>query len=75
MVAHLVKTFPSFCRTRRFVTMFTVFRYWTLSWSSWMWFRSPHPFPFKISFNVILPSALISAKWSLLPFRLADQET
>jgi len=36
IVAQLVKNFPAFCGTRRFVTVFTRTRHWSLSWATWI---------------------------------------
>jgi hypothetical protein len=57
----LVKKFPAFYGTRRFISAFTSAHYLSLSWAS------PYPsFHFlKISLNIILPSTSGSPQWSL----------
>jgi hypothetical protein len=42
-VAQLLKNFPSFYGTRRFITGFTRARHWSLSWARSIQFMSPHP--------------------------------
>jgi len=39
-VIQLVKKFPAFCGTHRFITMFTKAHHWTLFWAKWV---HPHP--------------------------------
>ena len=39
----LVKKFPAFCGTRRFITAFTSARHLSLSWASLIQFIPPHP--------------------------------
>jgi hypothetical protein len=41
-VSQLVKKFLSFYRTRRFITVFTGNRHWSLSWFSWIQSIPPH---------------------------------
>jgi hypothetical protein len=40
---HLVKIFPSFYGTRRFITAFTSAKYLSLFWASAIQFITPHP--------------------------------
>jgi hypothetical protein len=47
-VVQLLKYFPTFCGTRRFITMFTRARHWSLSWARWIQSTPPHP----ISLNI-----------------------
>jgi hypothetical protein len=35
-VAQLVNKFPAFYGTRRFITVFTTARHWSLSWARWI---------------------------------------
>ena len=53
----LVKKFPSFCRTRRYTTMFKRVRHWSPSWTRW----TPHPISVRF-INIILPSIPTSSK-------------
>ena len=61
---HLVKKFPAFYGTRRFITAFTTARHLSLSGA-----RSIHSMPplhfLNSYFNIILPSTLGFSKWSL----------
>jgi hypothetical protein len=62
----LLKKFPAFYGTRRFITIFTRARHLSLSWPRLIQ-SMPHP-PSnlsKIYFNIILPSMPGSYKWSL----------
>jgi len=60
----LVKKFPAFYGTRKFITEFTTARHLSLSWA-----RSIHSMPqlhfLNSYFNIILPSMLGFSKWSL----------
>jgi hypothetical protein len=61
----LVKKFPAFYGTRKFITPFTSARHLSLSWA-----RSIHSIPptskfLKINLNVIVPSTPRSPQWSL----------
>ena len=59
--SQLVKIFPAFYRTRRFITAFTSARHLSLSEPAR---SSPHPTPhfLKIHLNIILPSTPRSSK-------------
>jgi hypothetical protein len=59
----LLKKFPAFYRTQRFITVFTRARH--LSLSSARLIQSMPPYLSKIHFNIILPSTPGSFKWSL----------
>jgi hypothetical protein len=64
-VAHVVKKFPVFYGTRRFITVFC----WTLFWTKWMYSKSSSYFS-KMHIGIILPYVLRFSKWFLLGFRL-----
>ena len=61
----LVKKFPAFYVTRRFVTAFTTTRHLSLSWASSIQVHIPTSYFLKIHLNIILPSMPGSPKWSL----------
>ena len=61
----LVKKFPAFYGTRRFITTFTTARQLSVSWARSVQSMLTDPYFLKIHFNIILPSMLRSAKWSL----------
>jgi len=46
-VAHFVKKFPTYYGTRRFITVFTTARHWSLSWARWIQFILSHPIPLR----------------------------
>jgi hypothetical protein len=49
-IVQLLKNFPAFYGTRRFITAFTTALHWSLSWA-----RSNPPHPSKIHFNIVHP--------------------
>jgi len=62
----LVKQFPAFYGTRRFITKFTSTRQLSLSWATSVQSRPCSPSDFlKIHLNFIFPSMPGSSKWSL----------
>jgi len=61
----LVKKFPAFYVTRRFVTAFTTTRHLSLSWASSIQVHIPTSYFLKIHLNIILPSTPGSPMWSL----------
>jgi hypothetical protein len=42
-VAQLLKNLPIFCGARRFNSVFTRARHWSLFWANWIQFIPPHP--------------------------------
>jgi len=66
-VCQLVKKFPAFYGTRRFITSFTSVRHLSLSRASSIQFIPPTSHFLKIRLNIILPSTPWSPKW---PFSL-----
>jgi len=52
IVTQLVKKFPAFYTTRKFITLFTRARYWSLSWARQI--QSTHSQPFHYVFTVKL---------------------
>jgi len=60
----LVKKFPAFYGTWRFITVFTSARQLPLSWATAIQFVPPHPTYLEICFNIILPSTPRFYKWS-----------
>jgi len=45
IVTQLVKKFLVFYEIRRFITVFTTVRHWTLSWARWIQSTPFHPVP------------------------------
>jgi len=64
VVLQLVKKFPEFYGSRKFITVFTRFYHLSLFWASLFESMLPTDFP-KIRFNSILPSIPVSCKWFL----------
>jgi hypothetical protein len=62
----LLKKFPAFYGTRRFITVFTTARHLSLSWTRSIQSTNPPPQSqlSKFHFNIILPSTPGSFKWS-----------
>jgi hypothetical protein len=64
-VAHLLKKLL-YAATRRFITVFTTARHWSLYYDTWIYiFTSLF---FKIHLNIILPSTPRSSRWNLPSF-------
>jgi hypothetical protein len=61
----VVKKFPAFYGTRRFIVAFTSDRHLSLSWASSIQSMPPHPTSLQIHF-IIIPSTLRSSKRFLL---------
>ena len=64
-VLQVVKKFPTFHGTRRFITAFTSFRHLSLSWASPIQSIYPHPSFLELHPNIIIPSPSGSPKWTL----------
>ena len=62
--SYLVKKFPAFYTTPRFIAAFTSARHLSLSWARSTQFMPLSYFP-KIRLNITLPSTPGSSKWSL----------
>jgi hypothetical protein len=60
IVAQLVKKFPAFYGTQRFISMFIKTRHWNLSPTSCI---QPTSYLFEIHFNIIIPSTSRSPRW------------
>ena len=73
-VLQLVKQFPAFYGTRRFITAFTLAHHLSLSWASSIQSMPTKPHFLKIHLNIILPSKPVSSKWSL-SLRFLHQNT
>ena len=71
-VLQLVKKFPTFYGTRRFITAFTSVGHPSLSWASSIQSTPPTYHFLNIHLNTILPSTPRSSKWSL-SFRFPHQ--
>jgi len=62
--SHSVKKFPTFYGTRRFITVFTTARHWSLPWTRWIQSTTSHPITLRsiliLSYNLRLglPSGL-----------------
>ena len=61
----LLKKFPAFHGTRRFITALTSVRHLSLSWASSIQSTPPTSYFLKIHLNIILPSTPLSPKWSV----------
>jgi hypothetical protein len=66
-VIQLVMKFPTFYRTRRFVTAFTNARHLSQVWVISIQSMPPYPISWLIQLNIILPLTLGSSKLSLSP--------
>ena len=62
--SQLVKNFPAFYGTRRFMTAFTSARQLSLSWASSIQSIHPHPTSWRSILIFILPPTPGSSKWS-----------
>jgi hypothetical protein len=69
----LVKKFPKFYGTRRFISAFTRAHQLSLPWTRSTQYTAPHPYLLKIYFNIIFLSTPKSSKWSL-PLRFLHQD-
>jgi hypothetical protein len=59
-IVQVLKNFPTFYGTRRFITVFTRALHWSLSWARSISFFLP-----KIHFNIVHPPTSWSSQWSL----------
>jgi hypothetical protein len=71
IVTQLVKKFPTFYGTRRFITKFTRARHRSIPWARWIQPTASNPTPLKTHSNIILRSTVRSSERSL-PFRFSD---
>jgi hypothetical protein len=53
-IMHLLKNFPAFYGTRRFIAVFTRAIHWSLSWARWIQFIPSHPILLFTSFLHLL---------------------
>jgi hypothetical protein len=70
----LVKNFPTFCGTRRFITAFTSAPHLSLSWANLIQSKPPNPISWRsilISFHLrlVLPSGCPSPRFTIWIFR------
>jgi hypothetical protein len=63
----LVKKFPAFYGTRRFITAFTSARHLSVSWARSIHSMPPTSYFLYIHLNITLPSTPGSHQWSLSP--------
>jgi hypothetical protein len=68
-VIQLVKKFPAFYGSRRFITEFTTARQWSLSWARCIQYTISHTISLRF---ITFPSTPGSSEWCLL-FRFSDQ--
>jgi hypothetical protein len=62
-VTQLLRNFPAFYGIRRFITVFTTARHWSLPWARWIQ-STPYPSHFpKMNCDTILPSTPQYYKW------------
>jgi hypothetical protein len=71
-VTQVVKKFSAFYGTRKFTTMFTTPRHWSLSWARRIHSTPSHSYFQKTQSNINFPSMPRSSEWSLT-FRFSDQ--
>jgi hypothetical protein len=62
-IVQLLKNFPAFYGTRRFITVFTRALHRSLSWARWIQSIPSHLS--KIHFNIVHPPTSWSSQWSL----------
>jgi hypothetical protein len=65
-VTQLVKKFPAHYGSRRFITIFTRARHWSLTWARWIQSTPSHSY-------IFLPCTNKSSEWSL-PFKFSDKK-
>jgi len=70
IVTQLLKKFPAFYGTPRFITLFTTARHWSLCWA--IWIRSTTYHPISIHSNITFPSTPRSSELSPT-FVITDQ--
>jgi hypothetical protein len=67
-----VKKFPTFFGTRRFMTVFTKARHWTVIMRHMNPIHTLIYYSFRNCFIIVLPSTLVPPKWSFL-FMFSDK--
>jgi hypothetical protein len=68
-VVQLLKNFPKFYGTRRFITVFTRALHWSLSWARWIYFIPPHPISLR---SVLILSRIFGCAWVIDGFWIDD---
>ena len=71
--SQLVKKFPAFYGTRKFITAFTIARHLSISWASSMQSISPHPTSWRSSL-ILFPHLRLDLPSGLFPFRFPHQK-
>jgi hypothetical protein len=61
----LLKEFPALYGTRRFITVITRARHWSLSWATRSRFKILHPLPWRLILILCSHLCLVSSKWYL----------
>ena len=69
----LIKKFPTFYGTRRFITVFTSARHLSLSWGSSIQFIPPYPTPWR--FILAFPTKICYSFFHVLPIYVLHSQT